>query len=283
MASIRDVGARHCIIHSARQILNDRLRPLGLTSAEGNILLHLLTRPRSLRQEGNQRGARGSARRRCQGPGFLESKGLIVREKDESDRRASLVCLTARARSMAGQHRGHLQRPLRHSSPGLNLRTLKPRCSSLPSLPRTLPGPEPGGRRGKMIDDIIGAAILMAYYLVILVALPTALRAWTRTPKEVVRKFQHVGYSMSVFILVRLFAKSGTWPSPPHSFWYCWLIPSSSCWNGHPSTRRGLSTAPPGAANCASSSSWSSFPFRSSSLCSGGWWAAGGITSSRWR
>ena len=58
-----------------------------------------------------------------------------------------------------------------------------------------------------MIDDIIGAAILMAYYLVILVALPTALRAWTRTPKEVVRKFQHVGYSMSVFILVRLFAK----------------------------------------------------------------------------
>ncbi|HOB34983.1 MAG TPA: MarR family transcriptional regulator [Bacillota bacterium] len=102
MASIRDVWVHaNCIIHSARQILNDRLRPLGLTSAEGNILLHLLTRPRSLRQEeisGELEISKAAVSRALDS---LESKGLIVREKDESDRRASLVCLTARARSMA--------------------------------------------------------------------------------------------------------------------------------------------------------------------------------------
>jgi len=56
-----------------------------------------------------------------------------------------------------------------------------------------------------MIDNIIGATILLVYYMVIIVALPTALKAWTRIPKELIRKFQHVGYSMSIFLLVRLF------------------------------------------------------------------------------
>ncbi|MGI6365417.1 MAG: diacylglycerol/polyprenol kinase family protein [Bacillota bacterium] len=56
-----------------------------------------------------------------------------------------------------------------------------------------------------MINDLIGAAILMGYYLVILVGLPIILRAWTKMPKELVRKFQHVGYSMSIFIMVRFF------------------------------------------------------------------------------
>jgi dolichol kinase len=56
-----------------------------------------------------------------------------------------------------------------------------------------------------MINDLIGAAILMGYYLVILAGLPVVLRAWTKMPKELVRKFQHVGYSMSIFIMVRFF------------------------------------------------------------------------------
>ena len=40
-----------------------------------------------------------------------------------------------------------------------------------------------------MINDLIGAAILMGYYLVILAGLPVVLRAWTKMPKELVRKF----------------------------------------------------------------------------------------------
>lgn len=102
MATIRDVWVHaNYIIHSARQIINERLKPLGLTSAEGNILLHLLTRPRSLRQEeisGELEISKAAVSRALDS---LEGKGFIVREKDESDRRASRVCLTARARSMA--------------------------------------------------------------------------------------------------------------------------------------------------------------------------------------
>lgn len=59
-----------------------------------------------------------------------------------------------------------------------------------------------------MINDLWGTLILLAYYLVVLVGLPMALRAWTRTPQELVRKIQHVGYSLSIFLMVRLFA---TW------------------------------------------------------------------------
>lgn len=59
-----------------------------------------------------------------------------------------------------------------------------------------------------MIRDAIGAAILLAYYLVVLVALPAGLRACKKIPAEWVRKIQHIGYSMSIFLLVRLFS---TW------------------------------------------------------------------------
>jgi len=58
-----------------------------------------------------------------------------------------------------------------------------------------------------MVNDLVGAAILLGYYLVVLVAFPTILKTWTKTPTELVRKFQHIGYSMSIFILVRLFEK----------------------------------------------------------------------------
>lgn len=59
-----------------------------------------------------------------------------------------------------------------------------------------------------MISDLIGAGILMAYYLVVCVVLPTMLKAWGRVPTEWVRKIQHVAYSLSVFMLLRLFS---TW------------------------------------------------------------------------
>ena len=46
------------------------------------------------------------------------------------------------------------------------------------------------------------------YYLVGLLAIPTMLKAWSKLPSEVIRKMQHVAYSLSVFILLRLFS---TW------------------------------------------------------------------------
>jgi phytol kinase len=59
-----------------------------------------------------------------------------------------------------------------------------------------------------MPNDWIGALILMAYYLVTCFVLPVMLKAWAGVPTEWARKFQHVAYSLSVFILLQLFS---TW------------------------------------------------------------------------
>ncbi|NLK00018.1 MAG: phosphatidate cytidylyltransferase [Clostridia bacterium] len=58
------------------------------------------------------------------------------------------------------------------------------------------------------MNDLMAALILIAYYLVGLVAIPTMLKAWSKLPDEIIRKIQHVGYSLSVFILLRFFS---TW------------------------------------------------------------------------
>ena len=60
-----------------------------------------------------------------------------------------------------------------------------------------------------MINDLIGAAILMGYYLVILVGLPIILRAWTKMPKELVRKFQH---GLHVHLYHGALLRHLTWP-----------------------------------------------------------------------
>lgn len=57
-------------------------------------------------------------------------------------------------------------------------------------------------------SDVIGALILLAYYLVVCVAIPAPLKYWTRIPSEVIRKAQHIAYSMSIFLLLNLFT---TW------------------------------------------------------------------------
>lgn len=58
------------------------------------------------------------------------------------------------------------------------------------------------------MSNLISAIILLTYYLVVCFAIPTMFKAWTRVPNEVIRKFQHVAYSLSVFILLQLFS---TW------------------------------------------------------------------------
>ena len=57
-----------------------------------------------------------------------------------------------------------------------------------------------------VFNDLHAIVILLLYYLVGLVLIPTMLKAWSKLPNEVIRKIQHVGYSMSIFILLRLFS-----------------------------------------------------------------------------
>ena len=58
-----------------------------------------------------------------------------------------------------------------------------------------------------MLGDLQGAAILIAYYLLFCVSLPTLLKVYLKAPTELVRKFQHVSYSLSIFILLNYFSK----------------------------------------------------------------------------
>ena len=57
-------------------------------------------------------------------------------------------------------------------------------------------------------NDLLAGAVLIIYYIVGLVPIPLMLKAWSKVPHEVIRKLQHVAYSLSVFILLRLFS---TW------------------------------------------------------------------------
>jgi DNA-binding MarR family transcriptional regulator len=88
------------IIRSSRQMINEGLNPLGLTSAEGNILLHLFTDPQGVRQDdivGQLDISKPAVSRALES---LEKKGYVDRIKDSSDRRASRVLLTAKAQEI---------------------------------------------------------------------------------------------------------------------------------------------------------------------------------------
>ncbi len=59
-----------------------------------------------------------------------------------------------------------------------------------------------------MNNDLIGAVILLAYYLIAVALMPVLLKYWFNIPTEYVRKIHHVGYSLSIFLLLHLFS---TW------------------------------------------------------------------------
>jgi len=67
-----------------------------------------------------------------------------------------------------------------------------------------------------ILSDLIASGILLAYYLVFCFVLPTLFKAWRILPNEMVRKFQHVSYSLSIFLLLDLF-----------STWYAAIIGAS--------------------------------------------------------
>jgi DNA-binding MarR family transcriptional regulator len=85
------------IIRSARLMINEDLRPLNLSSAEGNILLHLLTNDTGLPQEEIVEQLDISKPAVSRALKTLEAKGFIKRKKDLYDKRISLVLLSERA------------------------------------------------------------------------------------------------------------------------------------------------------------------------------------------
>ncbi|MEJ2596815.1 MAG: MarR family transcriptional regulator [Anaerolineales bacterium] len=98
MSEIRDIWLHaNNMIRSARQIINDNLQPLNLSSAEGNILLHLLTQGQEMGQEQlvNQLDISKPAVSRALNS--LERKGYVTRQRDPNDKRARWVRLTDKA------------------------------------------------------------------------------------------------------------------------------------------------------------------------------------------
>lgn len=87
------------IIRTARKLVNERLKGLDLSSAEGNILVHLLTQGDGVRQEKIVAELDISKPAVSRALDSLEDKNYVIRVKDETDKRASLVLLTDKARN----------------------------------------------------------------------------------------------------------------------------------------------------------------------------------------
>ncbi len=98
VSSIKEIWMyAHRMIRSARQIINAELRPLGLSSAEGNILLHLLMGDSEMPQEqlADELDIGKAAISRA--IDSLEAKGYVMRKARPADKRAYLVALTEKA------------------------------------------------------------------------------------------------------------------------------------------------------------------------------------------
>jgi MarR family transcriptional regulator, transcriptional regulator for hemolysin len=101
MAEIRDIWLHaNNVIRSARQIINENLRPLNLSSAEGNILLHLLTQGQEMGQEELVEQLDISKPAVSRALDSLEKKGYLTRKLDPDDKRARRVQLTDKAREI---------------------------------------------------------------------------------------------------------------------------------------------------------------------------------------
>ena len=98
MSEIRDIWLQaHNMIRVGRQIINNNLRPLELTSAEGNILLHLFTQGQEVGQEQLVEQLDVSKPAISRTLNSLETKGHVTRHPDPGDKRAHRVQLTNKA------------------------------------------------------------------------------------------------------------------------------------------------------------------------------------------
>lgn len=100
MASIRDVW--HCansVLNNARRIINQQLKPMGISSAQGNILLHMLLQNKDMHQDQLAEELAISKGAVSRAVDALVKSGYMQRRKDERDKRFSYVSLTDDARS----------------------------------------------------------------------------------------------------------------------------------------------------------------------------------------
>ena len=98
MSEIRDIWLHaHNMIRTGRQIINKNLYPLGLSSAEGNILLHLLTQGQEMGQEQLVEQLDVSKPAISRTLNSLEKKGYVTRQRAPDDKRAHRIRLTDKA------------------------------------------------------------------------------------------------------------------------------------------------------------------------------------------
>lgn len=98
MPEIRDIWLHaHHVIRSGRQIINQKLQPLHLSSAEGNVLLHLLTQGQGIVQEQLVEQLDVSKPAISRTLASLEAKHYITRQRDPNDKRALRIWLTDKA------------------------------------------------------------------------------------------------------------------------------------------------------------------------------------------
>lgn len=98
MSEIRDIWLHaHNMLRSARQIINENLRPLGLSSAEGNIMLHLFTQGQEMGQDQLVAQLDVSKAAISRTLNSLEMKGYVIRQRDPEDNRAHRIRMTGKA------------------------------------------------------------------------------------------------------------------------------------------------------------------------------------------
>ena len=88
------------LLRSARQIINQELEPLNLSSAEGDILFLLLTGSDKLQQEQLAEQLDKGKAAVSRAVASLEAKGYVIRIRQNEDRRAYSVSLTDKAFSV---------------------------------------------------------------------------------------------------------------------------------------------------------------------------------------
>jgi DNA-binding MarR family transcriptional regulator len=101
MADIKDIWVyANNIIRISRQMINEELKPLNLSSAEGNILLHLLTQDEPITQEELVEQLEISKPAVSRALKSLQKKRFVLREKSPLDRRAFHVRLSSQAQEI---------------------------------------------------------------------------------------------------------------------------------------------------------------------------------------
>ena len=102
MPGIEDIWAHaNSIIRTSRIIINKGLKPLNLSSAEGNVLMHLFTQGDGKKQEDIVEQLDISKPAVSRAVESLERKGYVKRRRSFDDRRISQVFLTYKAKEMA--------------------------------------------------------------------------------------------------------------------------------------------------------------------------------------